>query len=401
MTYDTTLDDTLSTTPVREVAEPACLRRDLLSPDYLPTCTRSQLALVATLCLIFAWTSLNRLNHTDLWGHINFGRWMAQHQSLPAIDPFAAAPSEVVVTHNAWLSQLLGYETLATLGLEGLVLAHATLATLAVGLMVLAIRQRGVPLCWAIAGGVAYYVLALPIVGTIRPQLFGMVGAPLVLLACAQLPEKRGPLVWLPLLFLLWANLHGSFAMGMVMLGACCIGTTWRIFGETGNLKQTAVDVRCVRVWAALFLSMLAASINPLGPGIFINVLTFGNHVALADISEWRSLALVSFSGVLFYTSLIALLVTLKLSTKRWEMTDLLLVLVFGLVAMTAMRMLQWWAVVWPWVIVPYAISVWEARFGKTADTAPPTTMRTVLAMGIVFMTLLIAPPSNNFVLGR
>lgn len=399
MTYDTTLVETLET-KVEHGTLPACLRRDNLSPEYFPASTRSQLGLVITLCLLFSWTCFHRLNHTDLWGHLDFGRWITEHQALPAMDPFAAEPSSQAIVHSAWLSQVLGYQLLETLGLEGLVLGHACLATLGVGVLIAAIRQRGTPLCWAIAGGVAYYLLSLPIIGTIRPQLFGMVGAPLVLLACAYLPEKRHPLVWLPVVFALWANLHGSFVMGLVMLGAGCIGVTWRIFGETGGLKQTATDLRCVRVWSALGLSVVGASLNPQGPALLVSVLSFGQHTALAGISEWRSLSVVSLSGVLFYTSLVALLAMFKFSPKRWEMSDLLLVLVFGLATVSSMRMLAWWAVIWPWVFVPYVVAFWEARYGSE-EAAPATPMRSVLATGFVFMALLISPPSNNLILGR
>ncbi len=400
MTYDTTLVETLEHKSERE-ALPACLTRDNLSPEYFPACTRSQLALVVTLCLVFGWICFHKLNHTDLWGHLNFGRWMATHGALPAMDPFAAEPGEQAIVHSAWLSQLLGYETIATLGLEGLVLGHALLATLGVGILIAAIRQRGVPLAWAIAGGVAYYLLSLPIVGTIRPQLFGMVGAPLVLLACSYLPEKRHPLIWLPITFALWANLHGSFVMGLVMLGVCCVGVTWRIFGETGGLKPTAFDVRCVRMWAALGLSVVASSFNPQGPALLTNVLSFGHHSALADISEWRALSVASLSGGLFYTSLAVLLVMFKISPKRWEMRDLLLAIVFGLATITAMRMLAWWAVIWPWVFVPYLAAYWQARFGTNETPAPATTMRTLQATGFVFMTILISPATNNLLLNQ
>jgi hypothetical protein len=73
--------------------------------------------------LIFMFTGFNRLNHTDLWGHLNFGRWMATHHALPAADPFAAHPADAPVLQAAWLSQRLGHETQRLLGNEGLALA--------------------------------------------------------------------------------------------------------------------------------------------------------------------------------------------------------------------------------------------------------------------------------------
>lgn len=401
MTYDTTLLETLS--PSKTPAPlPECLKRDRLNAGYFAQFTAAQLAMVIALSVIFLWTGLHKLNHTDLWGHLDFGRWIAQHQSLPAIDPFAATPSNIPFVPSAWLAQVLGYFTIESFGLDGLVLAHASLATLACGVMIGAIYARGVPLCWSVAGGIAYYILSLPIVGTIRPQLFGMVGAPLALLAVAQLPKTRWPLVWLPLMFTLWANLHGSFVMGLAMLALCAAGQTWMVFGEKRDLRHTLSDMTCMRLWSALGLALLGASLNPIGPHLFINVLGFGKHAALADISEWRSLTLSTLTFGLFAVSVIGAFVSLKFAQRRWELSDLLLLTVFALATISAMRMLAWWAAIWPWAVLPYAVSAWQAKFPASSEPAtPPNAMRTLLAVGFVFMTLLIAPPSNQLILGQ
>ena len=52
---------------------------------------------------------------------------------------------------------------------------------------------------WAATAGLAMLVLDLPIVGTIRPQLFGQLGVALFLLAIAELPRSGRALFWLPL----------------------------------------------------------------------------------------------------------------------------------------------------------------------------------------------------------
>ena len=401
MAYDTTLLET--TRPAQQPAElPECLKRDRLNAGYFAQFTAAQLGMVIALSVIFLWTSLHKLNHTDLWGHLDFGRWIAQHRALPAFDPFAATPSNIPFVPNAWLSQVLGYFTIEAFGLDGLVLAHAALLTLACGLMIAALCARNVPLRWAVTGGATYYLLALPIVGTIRPQLFGMVGVPLVLLAVAQLGKTRWPLVWLPITFMLWANLHGSFMMALAMLGICAAGQTWLVFGEKRHLRATLADVSVVRLWAAVGLAIIGASVNPLGPQLFVHVLGFGKHAALADISEWRSLSLTSVSFGLFAVSTIVAIVSFKFSQRRWELSDLLLLLVFGLATISAMRMLVWWAAIWPWAVLPYAVSAWQAKFGHSNEpAAPPQAMRTVLALGFIFMTLLIAPPTNQLILGR
>jgi hypothetical protein len=80
------------------------------------------------------------------------------------------------------------------------------------------------------------------------------------------------------------------------------------------------------------------------------------------------------------------------------------MLLAFGLATLPAIRMLAWWAVVWPWVAIPHAAAAWrkyQEKIGKPIlDQDEPTSMRTVLAMGFVFMTAIVAPPSFSFVTG-
>jgi hypothetical protein len=386
---------------------PDCITRDRLTSPYWPNLSFAGLAAVVALGLLFMVTSFHRLNYTDLWGHLNFGRWMAMHHALPTNDPFAAQPSAIPVLNAAWLSQSLGYEVQRFFGNEGLVFGHALLVMLTAGLVMVAAYRRGAPAIWAWSAGVAMIVLDLPIVGTIRPQLFGQLGAALFLLACAEMPRRTHPLLWLPLVAALWSNLHGSIVMGLAILGLYAIGVTWNIYHEmAGVIGRVIRDRRLHIVWGAIALVMAAACLNPHGPSLLVRVLGFGDQAVLASISEWRSLTPRSLTGVLMIASVAATVALAKYSPRKWEAYEILLLAVFGLATLPAIRMLAWWAVVWPWVVWPHAAAAWRKYHAdKTGeiitDLDEPTAMRTVLAMGFVFMTILIAPPAFSVVSGH
>lgn len=385
---------------------PACLTRDNLTSPYFPNLSFAGLIAVGALGVIFMLTAFNRLNHTDLWGHLNFGRWMVEHRALPKADPFAAAPAATPVLQAAWLSQLTGYEVQTHLGNEGLALGHALLVTLTAGVLMRAVYRRGAPAIWAWSAGAAMFVLDLPIVGTIRPQLFGQLGAALFLLACAEMPKRWQPLVWLPLVAALWANLHGSILMGLAILGVFAAGVSWTAYQEaSGDMAKLLRDRRLYIVWAALVLVLAAACINPHGPLLLTRVLFFNEHAALSSISEWRALTPNSLTGALMIVSIGLTVLLAKFSPKKWEMYEIGLLLLFGLATLPAIRMLAWWAVVWPWVCVPHAAAAWRKYVSDKSgepvrDEDEPTAMRTVLAMGFVFMTLLVAPPTFAIVAG-
>lgn len=392
----------MSSTP----STPACLTRDNLTSPYFPNLSFAGLIAVGALGAIFMLTAFNRLNHTDLWCHLNYGRWMAEHQALPATDPFAAAPAATPVLQAAWLSQFGGYEVQTHFGNEGLALGHALLVTLTAGILMLAVHRRGAPAIWAWSAGAVMFLLDLPIVGTIRPQLFGQLGAALFLLACAEMPKRWHPLVWLPLVAMLWANLHGSILMGLAILGLYAAGVSYDSWKEAaGDTAKLLRDRRLYIVWAALLLVLAAACINPHGPQLLTRILFFNEHAALSSISEWRALTPLSLTGGLMIASVAVTALLAKFSPKKWEMHEIGLLLLFGLATLPAIRMLAWWAVVWPWVCVPHAAAAWRKYIaGKTGqqvtDDDEPTAMRTVVAMGFVFMSLLVAPPTFSIISG-
>ncbi|HOM19023.1 MAG TPA: hypothetical protein PLQ00_16955, partial [Thermoguttaceae bacterium] len=327
------------------------------------------LGLWVVLCSVFLLASIHRLHPTDLWGHLSFGRWIVQNGRLPATDPFRPdLPSEPFVP-TWWLSQVVGYGWYRLLGLEGLVAGHALLVTAMVGLLIGATAARGVPLGWATVAGVTGCILASPILGVIRPQLFGMAAFAAALWAVARMTERWTPLVWLGPLFALWANLHGSFLVGLVVLACHLLGTVWDRFwglressdesaGAVGRWSRLVRDKAVWRAVVALAVAAAASCLNPEGPKLFATVAAFSSHPPLRTISEWRPMTLQSLSGLLMLCSVLATGVLLRWSPRRLWASEVLLGLVFGVGALTAIRMLAWWAIVWPWLAAPHLAAV-------------------------------------------
>jgi len=377
--------------------------------ERMPGLSRGALGAVVVLGAIFLLTSVNRLNHTDLWGHLNFGRWIVEHGRLPQADPFRAALPGQDFLNIPWLAQVLGYACHEALGLEGLVLAHALLVTLASAALLLAVRARGVSTGWAAAAVAASYVLALPIHGTIRPQLFGIMAFAATLYGVTQVPRRRLVLVAIPLVFALWANVHGSFPMGLAVLGCYALGHSWSIARCRGTILAAWADVSVRRAWWTLLLATAASCVNPNGVELLRAVAGFSGNTNLEGISEWRPMALQSLSGVLFFGSLLAIGVLLRESPRTITATEILLVLVFAAVALTAIRMLVWWALIWPWVVAPHAAAAWRRVWLRRpsdeqedpAQAAASAVQRLVFAVVVVGCVVWWSPPTHAFLGGR
>ncbi len=410
--------------------------RVTLSPavrlERLPPIGRAGVAAAVVVAVAFLLTAAAPLHHTDLWGHLWFGRWIVEHGQFPAHDPFRPSLDTGPPANVPWLAQVLGYLCLESLGLEGLTLAHAALVALAAAVLIAAVRRRGASLAWGVAAAAAGYLLALPIEATIRPQLFGAVAFAATLWAAARLPSRWRPLVWLPAVFALWANLHGSFAIGLAVLGCVAAGQTcdaiagriWSaaatgrsqpplpaplagegpgVRGFCGPLSLTC----CLRPWLALGLSTAACCLNPMGPRLLADVAGFAGHGTLEGISEWQPMVLKSLSGALFFGSLAVTAVLLRLSPRRIATAEVLLFLLLALASLSAIRMLAWWALAWPWLVAPHAAAVWNkyrpgvsGEPGAAAD--PQVTVRHwIVAAGVAALALWWSPGSFAVLSGR
>src|SRR5262249_39358385 len=109
-------------------------------------------------------------------------------------------------------------------GVEMLRSLHGLLVTLKVALVMLAIRRSTNSMPLAIAGALLLVFMTMGPSRIQRPQVFGEV---LFALLVWWISGKRLPrLTWLvvPLVFAVWVNCHGSFVVGLVLLGCFWAG---------------------------------------------------------------------------------------------------------------------------------------------------------------------------------
>jgi hypothetical protein len=111
----------------------------------------------------------------------------------------------------------------------------------------------------------------------IRPQVLTYLFVALVLLLLDDYQRgRRGTLWCLPAVFLLWANLHGGFVLGLGILG---------LFACADLLGQN----RSPRPWIALLACIGVTALNPYGPRLLLYV---WNELSRAHpISEWQRAA--------------------------------------------------------------------------------------------------------------
>ena len=290
-----------------------------------------------------------QLDDSDLWWHLKTGQYIVQHRALPSPDPFSytsnsgapAYPGEELtrqfnLTHE-WLAQVLLYGLYATAGFPAVILFRALLLAAICGITgVLAARRSG-----SFYGGVAAALAVAPVATSFtadRPPLLTFL---LVAVFVLALELRRG--LWLlPLLSLVWANLHGGFFLGWVVLAAYIAGSP-----------------RERRLWIAALLSVAASFLNP-NHWRIVEVLQLYRQSALTHaLVEWKPPVLFRppyvFDILLFGTAL-----ALILAWRKVRVSDWLLAAAFGAAALMAFRNILLFALLAPVLIAAYFPVRWR-----------------------------------------
>lgn len=378
----------------------------------------SHVAAVGLLAAAFVLLCYVPLWYTDIWGHLKFGQWIAEHRALPASEPFTPfADPESAGVRQSWASQLLFYlifsagaalaggDHLRELagGAQALRLFLAILVVARGSALYFAfVRVSGSTRC-AAAGLVLWIVASIGNIGVLRPQVLGELAFAVTLLALSRPLLSRPALIGLPIMFAVWANLHGSFLTGLVLLGAALLGRALVVIrtAPVSRWRATWSDGQCRRLALLMPLAILAiACLNPSGPAIYADALAVAAHPNVRAMDEWKPLSFHLATGWhLLYLLLVIALALTQLSSRRWFALDTLIFLaLFGLPPLLHQRMMIWWVMIGPWLAVRY----WPAcRLPWSIPASTPTFRKTLLAGALVFMAACWSIPTQWYLAGE
>ena len=218
----------------------------------------------------------------DFFWHVSTGRLIAETGSVPSTDPFSFTWLGQPWTPHEWLSELLMYWLVTGLG--------ATVALFIWGLFPAAIAwvqaamlsRQGVSLRAFAAPAVLIGLVITPYV-TLRPQAVSWLLLSVLLWFLLSLrADKPRRALWLIPFFVLWANLHGVYVIGLGVVA------TYVLFTLLGRTPMSAA-----RGWmlGAALGCVAAGMVTPAGPIGLLYPLRYvdSGDWGLANIQEWQS----------------------------------------------------------------------------------------------------------------
>jgi hypothetical protein len=343
---------------------------------------------------------------SDTWWHLRAGDWMLTHGAILRSDPFSYTRFGAAWRYPGWLIEIPMAFIYRLAGPGGLNLWTAAMVTLAFVFVWKTLRGgvflRAFTLVIAAAASGVYWAARPYLVTFLLTAIF------LYLLETyhwepSPAAEKR--LYWLPALMIVWANSHGGFITGFLLLGVYGFAALVQAVQArlvSGRPNRAALRPFGWLVWIGA-LSLMAVCLNPHGvvmlryPFMTVSIGALGDY-----IQEWQSPDFHLAASQPFIWLILLTLAALGASRRRLALTDFLLIGGFLYMALLAWRNVALFALVAPPVITrslaPLA-AAWARRAGYVAR--PPTTAQArlnrvllavvALAVGIKALTALPA----------
>ena len=381
-------------------------------PPTIRGLSATQTLVIAGFCLLFLYHNYLPLFHSDLWGHVSYGEWMLEQRQLPQEDPFTPLAEGVPVIATAWLSQVLLAQVTRLGDVEWIAHVFALTVLLTQVLLFRSLRLRGASRSVAAIMLGAVFFVAWSRHAVQRPEVFGACcfAALLWLLPTeTNLAYRPGKALALLTLFAVWANLHGSFVMGLIVLGCQLAGEAletillhgWKgIFTANPRLHGCLVQVEC---------AVLGTLLNPYGMDLLVYSLAFPGHPNLRSVLEWFPLEMNSLEGIPMAASWLMTAVVLRLSRRRMTCTEILLLLALNAAVCARVRMIAWYAPVFGWALAPHVEEIVQ-RWRKTAPNSVNRWISRLtvcsprwaaVAVLMVWMTFVVSPISRPILGGH
>ena len=364
--------------------------------DKMPEWFRSPwpfLLFTAVCGVCFFWyNNAMTIYHTDIWSHITYGELIYNAKAIPATEPLMPLSAGMRFVDTAWLSQVLTYKLFAWQGVAGLKFFHGFCVTLTVGLLIGLMYRRTKNVPMILIGLLFFFWVERIQFQIVRPQLTGLVCFTVLFLLLASRRWTGWHFAATTVLFACWANLHGSFVVGLALIAACCAGSWVDVLRRTDKISAAFSGTKFRRFLALAELAFIGTLLNPYGLAIYGDVLTFSNNLNLADILDWEALTIRSAQGQAMAFVALMLLLVYRMTPRRISCAELFQLVGLGVAALWTSRFIVWWGPVAAYYFVLHGSAIWYKSRGGVQSLEPleRKSLWTVSALGLAFIFFAI-----------
>lgn len=304
----------------------------------------------------------------DTWWHIRAGEDILATRQLPQTDTYSWTAAGTPWIAYEWLGEIAIAEAYRVGNLQGLRLLQLTLAGTMLTLLYIYATMR----CANPKAAFAVCAVIVPIAAgfwSLRPQLFGFILFILVLVVLERFRRKQSRTLWvLPLVFLLWANTHGTFVFGLLALGVTWASGLLRC--RLSGIESSAFSQRQrIELGLVTLASVLSLLVTPYRSQLAAYPFDIGllQPTNVANIQEWMPITSERFLTLTVLILLLGFLLSKILLRFQCRLDDLAFVCITAVAAFTHLRFVPLFLlVIVPLLALP--LTWWFAPYNRKRD---------------------------------
>ncbi|MBZ0267951.1 hypothetical protein K8I85_07335, partial [bacterium] len=310
---------------------------------------------VASLLLCALMLSCFHVVNLDIGGHITVGREILKTHAIPDTDFFSHTSAGHPYPVHQWLGEIILFGTDHLFGVRGLIVLRMAIVLLGAMLLYANARREGAPVVVAVGVALLMLVACRPRF-FVRPFLATLVFLPLLGFWITELRDGRTRRLWpVMVLMAVWGHIHSGVLFGVLYLLATFVGEGLKR-AWAGRRAASDRAVPGSHVWpgtpldgwnyrrllgfgsvaiALPFATM--ALVNPSGlKPLILPFLFFRNNAFTSMIAEYHTVNVMKDWPFDLVAG--AVLLGILLRPRRVDLTQLLLVGGFGVMAYQAVR---------------------------------------------------------------
>lgn len=359
---------------------------------------------VSLLFIALLTLTVREIADPDFWWHLRTGQFIVENRTVPRREIFSFTRFGAEWIAHEWLSETIIYLIYRVGGLPLLSLVFSGIITLAFALTY--IRCAGPPYF----AGFALLLGALATAPTwgVRPQMISLLWLSVYLFLLDKYttdsPSRQslGYLFPLPLLMLLWVNLHSGYALGLAAIGIYLIAAIWEhmIAGRPHSTGRSKTHPYVRGLAVALVSTFLVVLVNPNGARMYIYPFeTLTSPTMQRYIQEWFSPDFHQIEWLPFALLLLTTLAAALVARASVPLAQILLLFFFGLAALRSARHVPLFALVAVPVLAAQmtALFKWKPSLGTDSNRAARIINGALLALfGLAALGRIMAVLNNQ-----
>lgn len=341
---------------------------------------------------VFIFASTHPIRPHDFWWHLKAGQEIVVAGVMPLGDTFSHTMAGVPYGNYAsyWLMEAILFLVYAAGGPALIVFFQALLVTATYGLLLWLCQQQARN--WRLAAAATFFAVLLGYGNwNVRPQTLAFPAGVAILAAiyAYRSRPRRAFLVIPPVALLLWVNSHGSFVIGLVLLGLWLADEMLAVARRRAS-QGGAQLAPLVPPALTLLASGLACLANPRGAAVISYVTGLSSNAVIRSlVTEWAPPSFAQLDGLLFFAAFLLVATLLAASPRRPGAFQLLTFLAFGALALNSMRGVIWFGIVMAPIVAEHLAALFPQpatpRPGRSEPALVNYLFVALLAAGVVF----------------